>query len=483
MILLPKTLVGRTVLVLLLGLTASHLISIGIYSGDRRAALTSVGGKQVAERIAAATQFVDGLRASARPGAVRSFWGPGFSVTWTPESTLPEAPGDWRTRLIRSALGFYLDNVPSERVRVKYGQPGAGGGDPERFHRGRTDHPWRAMQGHMRRMMGDPSKPSSRHTARMMEDWRGGEILQVSVQLTDGSWLNFATPGLRSGPFWGSQVFLSIVLMTLTVLALSVWAIRRATRPLAMIARAADRLGVDMEAPALDEDGPREVRHVARAFNEMQRRLGTFVKDRTQMLAAISHDLRTPITRLRLRAELIEDTEQQKKMLADLEQMEEMISATLAFAQDDAGEEARQPFDLGVLLQSICDDATDAGHSAAYAGPSRFTFNGRPVALKRAFGNLVDNAVNYGGSARVTLHENTGLVCVTIDDDGPGIPEVQMERVFAPFYRIEESRSRETGGVGLGLAVVRSIVRGHGGDVTLSNRDQEGLTVTVTLPL
>ncbi|NQU61409.1 MAG: HAMP domain-containing protein [Rhodospirillales bacterium] len=478
MVLLPKTLVGRTVLVLLLGLTASHLISVGIYSGDRRAALTSVGGKQVAERIAAATQFVDGLPPGARPDAVRSFWGPAFSVTWTPESTLPAAAGDWRTRLIRSALGFYLDNVPSERVRVKYGQPDDG--DPERFFRGRKGYPW---MGHMRRMMMDPSEPSSRHTTRMMEDWRGGEILEVSVQLTDGSWLNFSTPALRSSPFWGSQVFLSIVLMTITVLALSVWAIRRATRPLAMIASAADRLGVDMEAPALDEDGPREVRHVARAFNEMQRRLRTFVKDRTQMLAAISHDLRTPITRLRLRAELIEDAEQQKKMLADLEQMEEMISATLAFAQDDAGHEARQPFDLGVLLQGICDDAADAGHSAAYAGPSRFTFNGRLVALRRAFGNLVDNALKYGGSARVALHEDTGHVRITINDDGPGIPADQAERVFAPFYRIEESRNRETGGVGLGLAVVRSIARGHGGDVTLNNRDNGGLTVTVTLPL
>lgn len=485
--LLPQTLVGRTVLVLLAGLTVSHLISVGIYSGDRRTALTTVGGKQIAERIAAATQFVEGLRPPARARAVQSFWGPGFSVTWTQNSTIAEGSDDWRARLVRSALGFYLDDVSPGRVRLRYAPPPPAGrenGPETERHRlqGRPEPPWMAMESRMGWMMGAPHAVTARQRSRMMELWRGGEILEVSVRLSDASWLNFASPAERWRSFWSSPVFLNIVLMTVAVLGLSVWAIRSATRPLGAIAAAADRLGMDMDAPALDEGGPREVRHVARAFNTMQRRIQTFVRDRTQMLAAISHDLRTPITRLRLRAEFIEDADLQRKMLGDLEQMEAMIASTLAFAKDDAGDEPRQPFDLAVLLQGLCDDAADAGQAVAYDGPDRLTYRGRPIALNRVFGNLIDNAVSYGGNARVSLDAEDGRIVVTVADDGHGIPDDQLDQVFAPFHRVEHSRSRETGGVGLGLSVVRSIVRAHGGEVTLANRAEGGLLATVTLP-
>ncbi|MBT3305280.1 MAG: HAMP domain-containing protein [Alphaproteobacteria bacterium] len=270
--------------------------------------------------------------------------------------------------------------------------------------------------------------------------------------------------------------------MTVVVVVLSVWATRRATRPLARFADAAERLGLDVNAPPVDEDGPREVRHVAAAFNTMQNRIRTFVRDRTQMLAAISHDLRTPITRLRLRAEFIEDADLQKKMFDDLEQMEVMIASTLAFARDDAGDEAKKPFDLAVLLQGFCDDASDAGHAAVYIGPDRLTYSGRPIALGRVFTNLIDNAIHYGGNAQVNLAADDQQIVITVADDGDGIPEEQLEQVFAPFHRVEHSRSRETGGVGLGLSVVRSIVHAHGGEVTLSNRAEGGLLATVILP-
>ena len=176
------------------------------------------------------------------------------------------------------------------------------------------------------------------------------------------------------------------------------------------------------------------------------------------------------------------DEEQRRKMLADLEQMETMIAATLAFARDDANEEPRKAFDLAVLLQDLCDAVTDAGAKAAYHGVPAVTYHGRPVALKRVFANLIDNAVKYGGAADVTLSVTDAGVAVTVDDDGPGIPEGQMEKVFAPFYRLEGSRSRDTGGVGLGLAAVRSIVRSQGGEVRLANRDAGGLRATIELP-
>lgn len=497
--LLPQSLVGRTVLVLLLGITASHLISLSIYSGDRRSALNAVGSQQFAERIAATTRFLEDIPQNKRSRAARSFWGPAFRVTWTPSSPLPANGGGWRAGLLRSALESFFEDLPPAGVRIRYGQvaPPAGGrsrrsdDDDERED---DETPLGEAQEHLREMMGRLSRGGMRHhmgrppwQAPPWEAFYGDEVVQVSLALTDGSWLNFAAPAGRLRPFLWSRVFLSIVLMTVAVVVLSVWATRRATRPMARFAAAADRLGRDMEAPALDEDGPREVRHVARAFNTMQRRVKTFVRDRTQMLAAISHDLRTPITRLRLRAEFIEDAELQKKMLGDLEQMETMIASTLAFARDDAADEPRKPFDLAVLLQGLCDDATDSGHATAYDGPDRLTFTGRPIGLNRVFSNLIDNTVGYGANVRINLAADAengerGQITVTVADDGPGIPEDQQEQVFAPFHRVDHSRSRETGGVGLGLSVVRSIVRAHGGEVTLTNRAEGGLLVMVILP-
>ncbi len=270
--------------------------------------------------------------------------------------------------------------------------------------------------------------------------------------------------------------------MALVVTVLSVWAVRRSTAPLALFAWAAERLGRDVNAPDLPEDGPREVHRAAKAFNDMQRRLRRMISDRTQMLAAISHDLRTPITRLRLRAEFVDDAEQRAKMLGDLEEMEAMIAATLAFARDDGTDEPRKILDLAVLVQSACHDAVDVGREVVYTGTARAAYSGRPLALKRVLANLIDNAVRYGGRARVALEVSAERFVISVEDDGPGIPESELERVFAPFYRLDASRSRDTGGTGLGLAVVRSIVRGHGGDVLLSNRAEGGLRVTVSLP-
>ena len=511
--LLPQSLVGRTVLVLLIGITVSHLISLSIYSGDRRSALTAVGSQQFAERIAATTRFLENLPQNQRPRAARSFWGPAFRVLWTPSSVLPADGGGWRAGLLRSALESFFEDLPPTGLRIRYGHvespagrpsPRRGDDDDDDRDEKDDDHdetPWEEAQEHTREMMGrlhgrgawGGNRGGKRGGMRLhmggpawqappWEAFYGDEVVQVSLALTDGSWLNFAAPAGRLRPFLWSRVSLSIILMTVAVVVLSVWATRRATRPLAQFADAADRLGLDVNAPPVDESGPREVHHVARAFNTMQKRIQTFVRDRTQMLAALSHDLRTPITRLRLRAEFIEDAALQKKMLDDLEQMEAMITSTLAFSRDDAGDEPRKPFDLAVLLQGLCDDAADTGQNVTFNGPARLTYSGRPIAMKRVFANLIDNAVGYGGCARVGLESNDGQINVTVTDDGPGIPDDQLDQVFAPFHRVEQSRSRETGGVGLGLAVVRSIVRAHGGEVTLANRDEGGLLATVTLP-
>lgn len=305
----------------------------------------------------------------------------------------------------------------------------------------------------------------------------------VSLRLPDMSWLNFAAPVESPEPFWSLRFVLSMVVMLLAVGILSALVVRHLTRPLATFARAAQRLGVDVKSPPLPQSGPAEVRQATQAFNEMQNRIRRFVEDRTQMVAAISHDLGTPITRLRLRAEFIEDEEQRKKMLADLEDMERMVSSTLSFARDEAAGEPRAPVDLRTLLQRVCDDMEDAGHTVSLdVGDNAVAYGCQPVALRRALTNLVDNAIKYGRQTRVSLDGTTDTVLIRIDDDGPGIPEELREEIFKPFQRLETSRSRETGGTGLGLTVARTIIRAHGGDVTLVNRSEGGLRVEVRLP-
>jgi signal transduction histidine kinase len=460
----PQTIVGRAVLVLFLALAVSNLLGLAIYVKDRSDALTAAGGRHVAERIAAIATAVDEAPTRTRPQLVASMRGAGLHVTWSEDSAVADTIGaDWRLPFVRAALRDFLGDIDSSRIRIAYRQTTArelwGERPPRRgFGRG------------------------SMHRRHMMFQGPAGPLLHISLQLGDQSWLNFVAPFVRFKPFWSASFFPFIVATALVVIAVSVWAVRRAAAPLALFAQAAERLGLDVNAPAVSEAGPREVNRAARAFNDMQRRLQSLIRDRTQMLAAISHDLRTPITRLRLRAEFVDDAQQQAKMLADLEEMEAMIAATLAFARDDHTQEARRPVDLAGMLQSLCDDRSDAGGAAAYEGPDKLIYTGRPTALKRAFANLIDNAIHYGSKAAVRLEGGGGGITVRIEDDGPGLPEGELEMAFQPFYRVEASRSRETGGTGLGLAVVRSVVRAHGGEVTLANRDAGGLTATVTLP-
>jgi signal transduction histidine kinase len=249
------------------------------------------------------------------------------------------------------------------------------------------------------------------------------------------------------------------------------------------LAEVADGLGRGEAVEPLPEAGPEEVRRTARAFNEMQRRLRRFVEDRTRMLAAIGHDLRTPITSLRLRAELLEDEEARSRILATLDEMQRMIEATLAFAREEASREATRTVDLGALVESVCVDLADLGLDTAYEPGPRLACACRPDSLRRAVRNLVENAARYGRRARVTALRQGAELVVRVDDDGPGIPPEALERVFAPFVRLEESRSSETGGVGLGLAIARTIARAHGGDVRLANRPEGGLRAELALPL
>jgi signal transduction histidine kinase len=265
-------------------------------------------------------------------------------------------------------------------------------------------------------------------------------------------------------------------------MALTAFFIRSLTRSLSSLAAAANRLVPDGDPTPVEETGPREVRALGIAFNEMQKRVKRLVDDRTQTLAAISHDLKTPLTRMRLRAEDIADRELAGAVSADLTEMEVMLDSTLAFLRGDQLSEEKKPIDLGPLLETICTDLSDAGRDVTLARAEPAIVRGRHLSLKRAMSNLIENAVKYGQRARVTLRNVTDHAEIVIDDDGPGIPEGEKEIVFRPFYRIDDSRNRETGGVGLGLTVARSIIRSHSGDLTLANREGGGLRAVVHLP-
>jgi signal transduction histidine kinase len=313
----------------------------------------------------------------------------------------------------------------------------------------------------------------------------------LGMRLPEGPWLRLSMPMPPPRP-WHSPTFpVAFLSMTAAAALLTLWAVRRLTRPVATLAAAASALGRDVNAPPLPETGPLEVATAARAFNTMAARIRRFVQDRTFMLTAIGHDLRTPVTRLRLRAEFMEDDEQRQKMLDDLDELEAMIASTLAFGRDATADEPISAMDLAELVRTVLDETADArplvAPRMAYDGPDHLPVRVRPMALKRALTNLISNAAAYGGGAHATLappRPAGGEVIVTlcIEDDGPGIPEEEIERVFLPFHRLEHSRNRETGGVGLGLPIARNILRAHGGDVVLANRAEGGVRAMVTLP-
>jgi signal transduction histidine kinase len=303
----------------------------------------------------------------------------------------------------------------------------------------------------------------------------------LSVPLKSGLWLNVNVTPRGGGP-QASPLLVQFATMAAISAVGIVLVLSRLTQPLKELAQAAAALGRGESTAKLREKGPREVQDTIRAFNDMQERLSRFVLDRTKMLAALGHDLRTPITTLRLRAEFIEEDEVRQKILQTLDEMLEMAEATLSFAREEAAQEKTRLVDVGALVSTVCADLADTGFPIECADTGSFTIRCRPSGLKRAFRNILENAVAYGRRARVFVQHRRGDVAIMVDDDGPGIPKGDMERVFGPFVRLENSRNMDTGGVGLGLAIARSIVRNHGGDITLQNRAEGGLRVTITLP-
>ncbi|KIM00550.1 sensor histidine kinase [Paramagnetospirillum magnetotacticum MS-1] len=483
---LPDSVVGRTALVLVAALMISAATAVVLFDIQRQEALETIGGRNAAERVAALVTLAEQLPPEQRQDTLSSQDTANFRVGWGTQPVALDDENFGLTAYVRSALEEGLEGrevkVSTRPGPLGYGPNtgmGRGGGGGGRHMRGPGEGPGPGFgpPSESRPGFGGPPAGGPGGGGRVI-----GPALRVSVHLKDGSWLNVLAPLDLGDPLWRPRFVAPLIIALVLVTLFALLAVRRATRPFAAFAQAAERLGINVSAPALAETGPREVRQAAQAFNVMQGRITRFVQDRTQMLAAISHDLKTPITRLRLRAEFMEDDDQRAKMLCDLEEMEAMIASTLAFARDDAAREPSIRLDLAAMIQGMVEDMEELGGRCSYDGPQSLVLDARPVALKRALANLMDNAVKYGGSAALSLTSLGQDARITIEDQGPGIPEEARERVFAPFVRLETSRSRETGGTGLGLAVARAAIRAHGGDITLGDRPGGGLRVTVTLP-
>jgi signal transduction histidine kinase len=441
----PDTLAARVVLVLLAGLTLFHLGSIWLHQIGTDAALDTTQEEQLAEQIAAATRAISVRPADRRAELAHVLSTANLDLRWTAEATLPAtAHNDHRIASLEARLGSLLVRDGVRHVRL--GPTGSG-------------------------------------DVVTMFGPGGSHAIAGAVALADGSWLNLRVLRFASAGAAQHASLLSTTAMALGILIVGLLVVRNLNRPLRQFAEAANRIATPGAPPAaMPEEGPREVRHAAQAFNRMQARIDRLIADRTQALAAVSHDLRTPIARLRLRAGFVEDAETQRAIDADLDEMEAMIAATLAYLRGESESEPRRQADLAAILETLCDAAADAGHAVQWTGPRQARLVCRPVALKRAFANLIDNAVKYGGGVRVSLEDGADMLTVHVEDDGPGIPPEALEAVFEPFRRLEASRNRGTGGSGLGLTIARKVVEAHGGTLVLENRAGGGLTATVRLP-
>ena len=436
---------GQLLGVLLVGLLASHVLAVLVLRQNAEV-LNPVARDRVVERLAITSRMVQLADAEDVAVVLETMSSPGAQF-WIDAAAPPlrAAPSREEQRVLR-ILGAKLSHLTPDDMRVALALPRGG---------------WLGA-----------------HDVQLGWSYL---TLETAVRLSDGRWLHGRQQPLAGYQWWRLLRF-SLPTSTLPVLAIVLVFIYRTLRPIKALAEAAERVSRGERIGPLPIVGPSEAREVSAAFNLMQDKLTRFIDDRTRLLAAISHDFRTPITSLRLRAELVDDPQQRVAMTRTLDEMRVMVEQTLNFAHDDAAIEVTREVDLQALLQEVVDEHHGLGRDVALAPGPPLPYRARSVSLKRAVGNLVDNAVRHGGFARVrVLRQDTGIR-IEIDDGGPGLAVDAMDRVFEPFFQLDPARNHHGGGVGLGLSIARSCVRAHGGDVKLANLPGRGLRATITLP-
>jgi signal transduction histidine kinase len=461
----PDSLAAWALLILIGGLTAAQLSTLAVIVRNRDDGARMTGFFHLAERVSSLSRAVAAEPVDQRADLAAALSNPTLTVAVdTKPSAANQVGPDDELAELEDVLQARLADSGIADVHVE--------------RKDRADMP----AGEPLEQPDEDAGPVERALSLVELRYAGNDVYLASLELEDGSWLNFAIPVPPTPSLWSLDTVLLAVATIVLVLIISGWAVRRLTAPYAALASAAERFGRDINTTPMPETGPREVRAAAHAFNLMQSRLKRFVGDRDHLVAAISHDLRTPVTRLRLRAEFVDDSQQRGRMLEDLDEIETMTRSVLAFASETAQPEPRETVDLISLLETLTDDMPNATFDLAPDLPARLAYPAQPVGLRRCIGNLIDNAVKYGRRARASLVLLPHEVRIRIDDDGPGIPEDEVERMFQPFQRLDRSRNRETGGTGLGLTTARTVAHAHGGEIVLSNRDGGGLRAEIVLP-
>jgi len=450
---------NRVFLILLAGILVATVTTTWLASNERRSTMRELRYQHVAERVEQVVQALDPLTPEARDVVLHAADNFGFEAGFVNEvgdtlapSTSPMAD------ILKSRLGEDRQIVVQRETDCA----------PRRPRNAPPDAPGRAERPRM-------------ETCRVIYvSLRDKALLRLRLHMPGDP------PTLRGGrgvgPYGSPYILLFLVLIAMLAYVVA----RMAARPIKHLASAATELGRDIDHPPLAEKGPSEIRQAAKAFNAMQTRIRRQIQHRTHMLAAITHDLQTPLTRLRLRLEKVEDKELQQKLVDDLAVMQGMVREGLDLARSMDSSEAMQRLDIDSLLDSVCADASDAGQQVELQGRTRAFIVAQPNALRRCLTNLLDNAFKYGQRAEVSIALDDLLpnrVLIRIRDHGPGIPEGQLETVFEPFYRLETSRSRDTGGTGLGLTIARNIAENHGALLDLRNHAKGGLEVLLSLPL
>lgn len=439
----PKTLLPRLMLLIVLALVLALGISVWLLSSAHRETLRDRSQQFKVRQFVSQVQLLEEIPDSLHRKAVKAWRRPGRHLSLSLESPITVSDDPLNLRLQRY-MEKSLGEEFSGRVRV---------------HRAASED------------------VSHRHHRHRLHD------LSVAVQLSNGRWLASRLGVPKIGPLMARQTLVFVGLSSILVFLVVYWQLRKIVLPLKSMRRAADELGRGVAVEPLVEEGPEDIKATLRAFNHMNERLQRFVSDRTRMLASLSHDLRTPLTSMRLRLEMMAPGEQRDKLLESLDEMQEMSEATLAFVRESGDVERSSAIDFSALLDSLCDDLQQLGMPVHFADPEvDIVIQGRVVALRRALRNIIENAVAYGERADIELSLADDELRVHIKDEGPGIPEHLWGEVFEPFNRLETSRNRKTGGVGLGLSIAQQIINAHGGAIELGNLEQ-GFCVTVSLPL
>ena len=465
--LLSKSFVAQTIGLVFLALIIAQILSLLILGTAFRSAVTHVNQNIRVQQIPSLIELLESSPAEQYPTILAASRNRYTWYTVTSESKTPDNIQGRGERMVVRDLERALGADYRGRVRVKIMS--------ENLERSfdREDYEHKKYYRKHDREIEYRQREAFARTSKIIS-------LQISVQMSNDFWLNLRASAPKPPRLAIGHILLFMGLSMLLVIVVLMIMMRRITQPLKRLTNSAQRLGIGEQVEPLPERGPKDLRETIHSFNQMNSRLQRFVSDRTRMLAALSHDLRTPITTMRLRVELMPDSKDRDQLLSTLDEMQEMSEATLAFMRQASDTEATRKVELNAMLDSLCEDYIEIGQDVQYTEADETIISCRPVSMKRALRNLIDNAVKYGDRARVSLNTDSDKVLIIIEDNGPGIPEERMEKVFEPFFRLEESRNRDTGGIGLGMAIARNIIRNHGGDIELVNLE-DGLRVKIIL--